>query len=136
MLAYFESYFGPDVTLTEHAVHNPNSVQDYTPPASGVSSDRTTTAYVSGGVWVARCPEAGCRGVEMVRFSDRQFFCCECRNASVGHHPILVELPDEHVAETVDRILELRPVPASRNWRPDESVDDLKRENLMHGVAI
>lgn len=139
-IATFESYFGTDsdtgelVTLEAHAARFPNSVRDVTPPAAELERERTTEARVSGGVWVASCPEPDCRGVEMVRFSDGLFFCCECRNAGVGHRPLKVKLPTEKQRAAIETVLGVRPVPGTRNWTPDESVKQLRTENEEHGL--
>lgn len=83
--------------------------------------------FVSRGVWVIRCacgnapalaPEWG--GVAR---------CYEVGCGAVYEH---VALPSD--AATIERLLLLRPKLEHRNWELPETVDDLRRENLAHGV--
>ncbi len=94
-------------------------------------------AYYNHGRWVVHCPAADClaaskAGADLV---------CVCRDEMVCDHPqipcgaiIPVEMPDD--AEAITRLLDLRPKRGNRNWFPGETVDDLKTENVTHGVRI
>ena len=42
--------------------------------------------------------------------------------------------PDDR--EGIESVLSHRPIPESRNWLPGETVDDLKRENIEHGLVV
>lgn len=134
-LASWDNYFGPEWTLLEHSQRFPNSVRDATPPAEGVSTAAKATAIVSGGVWVARCPLKDCHGCEIVSFTRGTFFCCECRNAAWKHQPIQVVVPDDATRAKIEAALVVRPVPATRNWVPPETVADLAAENVEHGIV-
>lgn len=81
---------------------------------------------------IVDCPD--CRGAEFV-WTDRPILMCSnCFNAAAGNRwrPVLFV---EDWAEIVS-ILSRRPMPASRNWSPGETLDDLRAENLEHGDPI
>lgn len=109
-------------------------------------------AYVYCGDWVADCPRDGCGNVEHL---------FERANTAVPHSPRVLRRNMFHcsycqqVAEIqwaadeseIRAVLELRPVPHTRNWYPadhptavkfgvehGQSVDDLRAENAEHGV--
>ena len=83
-------------------------------------------AYMNWGRWVVDCP-AGCGGAELASSN---------RCASCGEE-YRVDFPPERQA--IERLLALRPetkkgVASHRNWRPGETLADLRRENIEHGV--
>lgn len=110
-------------------------------------------AYVYAGDWVADCPRA-CGNVEhlyaRINRSDPhsprmvqlpEFYCSYCQATAPIEWP-----PD--MAEIM-AVLVLRPVPHTRNWYPKDhetavrfrvphgqSVDDLRAENVEHGVPV
>jgi hypothetical protein len=130
----WEKHFG-ERTLIEHALAHPSSVGDNTPPAPGVSLEVEVAARVSGGMWIADCPTDGCGGAELVNFETPLFFCCECRNALWGHQPLRITVPASQTISDIEAHLTARPVPATRNWLPDETVADLRDENRARGIA-
>ncbi len=92
-------------------------------------------AYLNHGRWVVDCSADDC---EAVLFADRTI--CECRDVSVCEHsnvpcgvPLRVVFPTDRVG--IDRLLGSRPR-RNRNWIPSETVNELKTENLLHGVGI
>lgn len=90
------------------------------------------------GRWLVDCPSDVCRAA--VLFAGDLLMTCDCRDANVCEHEgvcrqtMTVVVPDE-LAE-IDRVLSLRPMRENRNWTPGETVRDLKRENVTHGVRI
>ena len=90
-------------------------------------------AYVSGGRWIAECE--GCETAVVVDDEDLLFYCPGC--ATNGYWQRVI-LPDER--EEIERLLLLRPGwqfnAPRRNWFPGESVQDLQRENVEHGVGV
>lgn len=129
----FDSRFdGRDLGL--HAMRNPSSLGDRTPPAAGVVLDVAAVARVDHSRWIADCPFDGCSGAEFVSFAEPVFFCCECRNETTGHVPVSVVMPDAETRAGVEEALLVRPVPDTRNWSPEESVDVLLVENVVHGI--
>ena len=85
----------------------------------------TTPAYVNHGRWVADCE--ACRSALRVSPGD-EFTCLEC-----GHHDADVFWPDDWA--DIDAVLALRPSILNRNWLPGETLDDLRAENLEHGLV-
>ena len=138
---HWQSYFGVldathggTRTLEQHAERHPNGMLDASPPAPGVHAKTKTIARVSGSCWIADCPKAGCGGAEFVNFDDPRFFCCSCRNVDFAGQPIAVKLPSDKQREQIEEQLLKRPDPITRHWYPDETVADLKAENLKEGV--
>jgi hypothetical protein len=92
-------------------------------------------AYVSHGWWVADCPRPYCASAE--HFGNRDgyvggltakgFRCADCR-LQCG-----VEWPPN--VDDIGYLLGQRPVSATRNWRPGETVHDLLQENALHGIT-
>lgn len=100
-------------------------------------------AYVYAGDWVADCPR-GCGNVEPL--FDRhggtrkpQFFCSYCKMIA----PIEWANDEEQIMEVLGK----RPIPHNRNWYPaghegaiklrlehGQSIEDLREENIAHGV--
>jgi len=94
--------------------------------------------YVSWGLWLADCPRAGfgCPNAEhygphpisghVGGLTETGFRCNHCT----------LECPVEWPADrdAIGRILNMRPVPATRNWRLGEPVQHLVAENIEHGL--
>ena len=85
------------------------------------------TAYMNRGRWVVDCPDPDCSGAGL---ADHVYVCGNCKRITK------VEWPAERAE--VDRLVEVRPVPDTRNWRgpwnPDEPVEALRLENAAHGL--
>ncbi len=91
-------------------------------------------AWLNHGRWVVDCSADDC---EAVLFADRA--ACECRDQSVCEHPaipcgspIVATFPADR--SDIDGVMCQRPR-RNRNWET-ETVAELKRENLLHGVGI
>ncbi len=92
-------------------------------------------ARLNHGRWVVDCSADDC---EAVLFADRE--ACVCRDVSVCDHPAVpcgasIEATCPPRQADIDRLMNSRPRP-NRNWSPGETLADLKRENLLHGVGI
>lgn len=136
MLIDFDTRF-PNRDLGLHAIKCPSSCGDDTLPAAGiVLGGPVAVARVDHGRWIADCPTDGCTGAEFVSLNGQPFFCTECRNAETGNVPIPVVLPDEKTRGQIDAYLSARPVPANRNWSPDETVKQLQQENRDNGIRL
>ena len=92
-------------------------------------------ARLNHGRWVVDCSSDDC---EAVLFADRA--ACECRDESVCDHsavpcgaPIVASFPADR--SDIDGLMGRRRRP-NRNWETPETVAELKRENLLHGVGI
>jgi hypothetical protein len=97
----------------------------------GVAVGVSTPAFVNHGRWVVRCPF--CAGAQLAH-PDRtdRFFCIDCLNDLAGRQWISVTWPDD--VSAIESVLELRPEVTTRSWWPHETVEDLRAENIAHGV--
>lgn len=89
-------------------------------PEARAATAGEVRAEVNHGRWLARCPR--CPGAELVQPDDPVMWCLSC-----GAGPYRVRFPRER--RQIEALLLLRPRPEARNWRPGESLDDLRREN-------
>ncbi len=99
--------------------------------------------YVNHGRWVVECPADNCRGAIDVseRIGGDAWVSCDCADRSVCYHGdnrcglmLSVDWPDDPLE--IWRILYRRHDPSTRNWLPGETVEDLKAENLLHGMRV
>lgn len=81
-------------------------------------------AYFNWGRWVVDCPT--CNSAEQMQPKAAVFYCRECG------HTGPVEWP-ENPAE-IEEVLAKRPKRDNRNWRPGETLEALRLENVLHGV--
>lgn len=128
-IATFRSRFDPRYhDRTTFAHRNPSSLGDRTLPTAVVADGPIVAAHVNASRWIALCPlEEPHGGCEYVDPDDPVFFCCECRNADVGHAYLPVVFPKERAE--IEAVLLGRPNPRNRRWEPPETVDDLLAEN-------
>lgn len=102
-------------------------------------TDQRAVAWLYQGAWVANCPR-GCGNVEKrgrcddgtTGGLDGQRFHCRLSHGGCGL-TCGVDWP-YRIAE-IEALVMARPVPANRNWRPDEDLLDLLGENLEHGIV-
>lgn len=87
------------------------------------------TAIVNHGRWLVACPY--CNGAELLT-TDGMFICRSCMMKMNGGKPLPARLPDESVL--IDAALSVRRA-ENRNWTPPETVEDLLRENIAHGLG-
>lgn len=105
------------------------------PPVDVVAEVPALPARVDHGRWIVDCPD--CNGAEFVWLAGPHvMMCVGCWNACAGHRWRRVELPAADVLAEIDRILQARPLPATRNWYPHESVADLAAENATHADEL
>lgn len=116
------------------AASKPSSCGDRTLPNAVIRRLPPVIARVEHGRWIADCPTLGCVGAEFVSFDVPVFFCCECRNAEVGHDLLAVVVPKSDIRLRIEEVLLARPVPSTRNWYPGETLDDLREQNREHGI--
>ena len=91
---------------------------------------------MSEGRWVADCPE-GCGNALCVSEAEPYFLCHICGSPANGGRWYRVGFPA--AKRQIERELLKRPLnharlPATRNWRPGETVEQLVEENRRHGV--
>ena len=105
-------------------LHKPTNLE-----AVMVARSRTVVgevaARVNHGRWIVDCPDEDCTAAVMASSDDPRFVCPVC-----AYGIFTVVFPSQ--AEAVEQALLERPVPATRNWTPDETVGDLRRENKEH----
>lgn len=83
-------------------------------------------AYINHGRWVVDCPR--CNGG--VKVSEQEAGCPDCGAE------LAVGWPDQADRDAAEEVLAVRPT-ENRNWYPaTEDVDDLKAENLLHGLVV
>jgi hypothetical protein len=92
-----------------------------------VESTEAVVARVDHGRWIADCP---CGAGNAVDVDAKIALCFGCGTVHLN-----VTLPDATSLRAIERALVARAHVKTRNWNPDETVDDLKRENLAHGVV-
>lgn len=126
------------------AKHQARSIYFDTPFRDGPTAGEPVLGLVNQGRWIAQCE---CGGAEAVDPDEPFFYCFECGNRVTDGSPRLVIFPDDREqieAELLKRpVIELRgrnqierafqALPGvgllSRNWTPDESLADLKKQN-------
>ena len=104
------------------------------------------TAYVNHGRWIIDCPDEDCQaGLKCSDWTIPETLLtglvCDCMDEVVCDHPTIphglaidITYPDER--DEITAILNLRSKRANRNWYPGETVEELKAENVTHGVRI
>lgn len=95
------------------------------------------TAYVSWGLWVAKCPRPDCLNSEHYGHAPVTghvggltavgFRCNVCGLVCASEWPA-------NAAE-IEWALAQRPMVNTRNWAPPETLDDLIAENIEHGLV-
>jgi len=95
---------------------------------------------MAGGKWVASCPRPFCANAE--GFGPQQDGVAggltgtsfHCREVYGGCGLLCPADWPSNIAQ-IERLLAVRPVPATRNWLPGEPVVNLLCENIDHGLT-
>lgn len=84
---------------------------------------RQVKSYVSGGKWIADCPD--CNGGIACWIENPRGACLDCGTIFRVNHPSQGE------ADRAEELLCARPDPATRSWHRHlgETIEDLEREN-------
>ena len=88
-------------------------------------------AEIDRAAWRVVCDT--CREAMVIDYGEI-YFCPNCLNAAQGGKARRVIFPE--AKDEIERLLSLRPNPNNRNWLPQEKVEDLKTENITHGIAV
>lgn len=88
--------------------------------------------HANHGRWIVECPDDG--DAQLAVRDDRRFMCVTCANASVGGLWRPVVWPKDHAV--IEELLDVRPHPAHRNYRPGETASELRRENAIHEAEL
>jgi len=89
-------------------------------------SNKTLRAEINHSRWLVNCPH--CNNTEF-SFSDKRFFCTECKNEAIGGKLYRVVMPKNKLQ--IETLLEPRPI-FNRNWKYPETISDLVKENEIH----
>lgn len=87
--------------------------------------------YANHGRWIVSCPT--CQGSQLASRTDPRFFCTDCGNVEVEGRWRDIVWPV--AVERISQALDLRPIPATRNWLPHETPEDIETENLVRRVT-
>ena len=94
-------------------------------------------AEINYGRWITNCPTEGCNGAVVVSLQTPYFMCPYCANFSNNGKWYEVKFPKEK--EKIEKLLLKRPAwdgfsAIHRNWKPNETVEDLEKENKDRGI--
>lgn len=84
-------------------------------------------AIINDGRWLVQCPLTGCGGAERVD-PDWPLAVCTARDGC-GSGPFRVIFPPPAKRAAIEAELVIRPVMATRNWKPGETPAQLRKEN-------
>lgn len=88
--------------------------------------DKPAYAHISHSRIVADCPN--CNNAEFVwRDGPYIMACANCGNADIGNKLRVVIMPE--ILGGIEELLMKRPNPATRNWIPGETLEQLEAEN-------
>lgn len=96
---------------------------------AGRAVGEAVEAYVNHGRWIVECPD--CASALLACHTDARFLCYECGNIANGGHWRPVAFPRK--ADVIDQLLMARPE-KNRNWRPGETLKQLRAENTVMGL--
>lgn len=104
---------------------NPQLIQ----PITEVAVDaKPAIARLNHSRWLADCPN-GDRGAMLLNY-DQPYMCPYCCNVDIGGRWRPVEWPTN--IQEIERCLEKRMLPHTRNWEPGETIWQLRKENREH----
>jgi hypothetical protein len=123
----------PPDRMAELMIHAAAPVvhQRHIPVPVSMRQDKPARAFVNDGRWVIQCE---CAGAQIASREDRRFFCCDCLNVITAGAWRPVEWPAN--SDEIEEVLSLRPDPKQRNWNWNETADQLRAENVEHGVPV
>lgn len=101
------------------------------PPATELSDALPLLARVDHGRWLVDCDT--CKSAEAIWYDAPLMFCRNCRNVSTRGLWRRVAIPKER--NDIAALLNQRPTP-HQNWTPGDALDDLRRENELHGIGV
>ena len=83
-------------------------------------------ANINHSRWIVDCPN--CNNAEFM-FEDKLFYCSLCHNYNIDGKVLKVKTPKER--KEIEDILKVRPI-KNRHWKPGETIEGLKNENISH----
>lgn len=165
-MRHYSERYGADGTARgfirkwQQKLHQEKMIRVQVKGLDGNPQGSKVMAYIHQGQWLAECE---CGGHEFVDPADPVFFCWGCVNRSNGGWIRPVVFPENW--EEIESLILARPVndlkgatdleraglatpavvvmvddvpfPLVRSWKPDESVDEIRRQNsAFDGVVI
>lgn len=101
---------------------------------SGALCDQSVVPYINHGGWKITCPT--CSSAQLAHRTTRRLWCENCLNQEHAALWLSVVWPPDAMVRDIERVLLLRPDPATRNWRSPETVEGLADENRAHGYVM
>jgi len=95
-----------------------------------VSTKKALEARIEYARYLVDCPN--CNSAEFA-FEDKLFFCSLCKNSDIQGKVRKVKMPKER--SQIEDILSVRPI-KNRHWYPNETLQDLAKENILHLEVI
>ncbi len=89
------------------------------------------TAKIMRACWVVRCDV--CSETFMVDPEDPLFWCPNCLNRRTGGKARKIIFPSPKEREKIEEVLSKRADPKTRNWSPEETLSDLRQQNILNG---
>ncbi len=81
--------------------------------------------------WCVKCDVCG--ETFLVDPEDPVFWCPNCLNRRQGGKARRIIFPDADVRAEIEAVLGRRADPKTRNWKPEETLSDLRQQNIQHG---
>lgn len=78
--------------------------------------------------FIVDCPN--CNNAEYA-FEDKLFLCSQCFNSDIQGKVRKVKMPKER--KQIEDILSKRAI-KNKHWFPNETIEDLEKENISHGL--
>lgn len=98
-------------------------------PLKNIAAAPPLAPRVNHNRWIVDCPNCG--GAEFL-WPEGLMMCASCWNGDVDGQWRRVSNPANR--NEIDEVLMIRPVPGTRNWNRNESIEDLQQENRKHGL--
>lgn len=133
-----EDVYGPrarNIPATQGALWGPTLFWSLPTPRPDLSQalpapGELLHVYANHGRWLVSCPD--CNGSQLACRTDPRFICSDCGNVAVEGRWRRLAWPAN--PKNIEDLLERRPM-ANRNWFPHESINDLREQNLLHGLG-
>lgn len=90
-------------------------------------------AEVCASSWRVKCPYCA---DALVAEPGEMFYCVNCCMQGNGGKAMKVIWPEPALRAGIEAVLLCRVAPETRNWLPHESLTELIRENLEHGMPV
>lgn len=99
-------------------------------------NEPVAVVYMDWGRWVAKCPRPGCGSAEAFGpgLDGQRFWCRPGQDGDLGGCGFRCAAQWPAEIALIEQLLQGRPMPSTRNWKPGETVHDLLHENVLHGI--